>query len=153
MRIFLAAILLTAAIPACAQQSLITTTTVTVEQLYVTKNLRDPLLASTVYGDSKGRDKLKGAQAGVAASSFTIYNLALTGVMEDSRGRIALLRDTATGALYKLQSGRITDSKNRPVPGVSGVVKGKQVVLMTEDKKVNQLNLHERSEQVAGPER
>jgi len=154
MRIILTALLVSAAAPAFAEQSLISTTTVTVEQVYATKNLRDPLLPATAYGDTKGRGPAaKGAQPAVAASSFTIYNLALTGIMEDSRGRLAFLRDTASGALYMLRSGRITDSKNKPVPGVSGVVKGKQVVLMTDDKKVNQLSLREKSEQAPGSEK
>ena len=144
MRIILALLFITPALPAAAQ-TVISTTTLTVEQLYNPVNTRDPLLPATAFGDSKGGAKAaKAGQPAVKVSSFTIYGLTLTGIMEDSRGRQALLRDTNTGALYLLKAGRLTDSKKKTVPGVSGVIKGKQVILMTDDKKVNQLNLREK---------
>ena len=117
----------------------------TVEQAYKPVNTRDPLVPATVYGDQKGGEgKVKSqSPAGVLPGTFTVYGLTLTGIMEDSRGREALLRDPA-GNRYSLKAGRLTDSKKKIVPGVSGVVKGKQVILMTEDKKVHQLNLRER---------
>jgi hypothetical protein len=133
-----------AAGPAAAQVAVSTQPLLTVEQAYKPKNGRDPLIPATVYGDQKGTGKLgSGSGADVQKATFTIYGLTLTGILEDSRGRQALLRDPATGALYLLKAGRLIDSKKKPVPGVSGVVKGKQVTLMTEDKKVHQLNLRE----------
>jgi len=132
-----------AALPAAAQVA-VSTPAATVEQFYKPVSLRDPLVVSTVYGDSKGKGKPAGAQPSVAATTFTVYGLTLTGIMEDSRGRQALLRDAATGALYTLKGGRLTDSKKKAVPGVSGLVKGRQVILMTEDKKIHQLTLREK---------
>ena len=137
-----------AAAPVCAQVAVSTAAPQTVEQAYRPATGRDPLVAATIYGDQKvpGRasPQPKAAQpSGVAGSSFTVYGLTLTGIMEDSRGRQALLRDAA-GGVYTLKAGRLTDSKKRTVPGVSGVVKGKEVVLMTEDKKVHHLSLRER---------
>ena len=134
-----------AAVPAAAEVA-VSTPVPTVEQFYAPANLRDPLVASTVYSDQKGttaKPKDKNGAAAVEKGTFSVYGLTLTGIMEDSRGREALLRD-ASGAVYTLKAGRLSDSKNKPVPGVSGVVKGKQVVLMTEDKKVHQLNLHQK---------
>lgn len=130
------------AAPAAAQVAVSTQPPVTVEQAYKPVNTRDPLLPATVYGDQKGTGKL-GVAGGVEKGTFTVYGLTLTGIMEDSRGRQALLRDSSTGALYTLKAGRLLDSKKKMVPGISGIVKGKQVVLMTEDKKVHQLNLRE----------
>jgi len=129
--------------PAPAQVAVSTQPPLTVEQAYKPKNGRDPLVPATAYGDQKGTGKLGSASAVVQKGTFTVYGLALTGILEDSHGRQALLRDTATGALYLLKAGRLIDSKKKPVPGISGVVKGKQVILMTEDKKVHQLNLRE----------
>lgn len=132
-----------AALPAAAQVD-VSTPAATVEQVYKPLSLRDPLIPSTVYGDSKGSGKPAAAQTAVASATFTVYGLALTGIMEDSRGRQALLRDTATGGLYTLKGGRLADAKKKVVPGVSGVVKGRQVILMTEDKKIHQLTLNEK---------
>ena len=133
-----------AAEPAAAPVAVSTQAPVTVDQAYKPRNARDPLLPATVYGDQKGTGKLgAGAAAEVQKGTFTIYGLTLTGILEDSRGRQALLRDSATGALYLLKAGRLIDSKKKTVPGISGIVKGKQVILMTEDKKVHQLNLRE----------
>ncbi|MEI7528415.1 MAG: hypothetical protein WCK76_05670 [Elusimicrobiota bacterium] len=140
---FLTVLLAAAAQPAAAQVP-VSTAAVTVDQVYKPVNLRDPLLPSSVYGDSKGKARPAGAQPAVVSATFTVYGLALTGIMEDSRGRQALLRDTATGGLYTLKGGRLLDSKKKAVPGVSGVVKGRQVVLMTEDKKIHQLTLREK---------
>lgn len=133
-----------AAGPAAAQVAVSTQAPLTVEQTFKPRNARDPLIPATVYGDQKGTGKLGSSSASsVQKGTFTVYGLALTGILEDSRGRQALLRDTATGALYLLKAGRLLDAKKKPVPGISGVVKGKQVILMTEDKKVHQLNLRE----------
>ncbi len=136
--------LMSAAAPVCAQVAVSTAAPVTVEQAYRPVNGRDPLVPATVYGDQKapGRASAPRPAAGVAVSSFSVYGLTLTGILEDSRGRQALLRD-ASGAVYMLKAGKLIDSKKKTVPGVSGVVKGKQVVLMTEDKKVCHLNLRE----------
>ncbi len=130
--------------PAAAQVAVSTQPPLTVEQAYKPKNGRDPLVPATIYGDQKGTGKMVSSSAAeVKKGTFTIYGLTLTGILEDSRGRQALLRDSVTGALYTLTAGRLLDSKKKPVPGVSGLVKSKQVILMTEDKKVHQLNLRE----------
>ena len=157
--LFLFAVLAAAAALPAAAQVAVSTPVVTVEQIYKPVNLRDPLVSSSVYGDSKGKGKPSGApalaaqapgaqaaaaQPSVAVASFTVYGLTLTGIMEDSSGRQALLRDAATGGLYKLKGGRLIDPKRKTVPGVSGVVKGRQVILMTEDKKIHQLTLREK---------
>lgn len=130
-------------LPAAAQDAAVSTAPVTLSQVYPPSGLRDPLVPSTVFGDSKGGPKAAPA-AGVVPGTFTVYNLAITGIMEDASGRQALLRDSSTGALYVLKAGKLRDSKKKPVPGVTGVVKNRQVVLMTEDKKVHQISLPEK---------
>jgi len=139
LRFFLLFMILGA--PAGAQIA-VSTPAATVEQLYPGKG-RDPLVPATVFGDQTGSPRFQ-AQATVAASSFTIYNLMVTGVLEDAGGKQALLSDAANGAVYTLKTGRLFDSKKKPVPGVSGVIRGKQVILLTDDKKVRQINLREK---------
>jgi len=95
-----------------------------------------------VFGDEHAPGS-RVAVSSVADSTFSVYNLSLTGIMEDSRAKEALLSDRSAGRTYVLKGGRLFDSKKKQVPGVSGVIKGKQVILMTSDKQVNQLNLRE----------
>ena len=147
MRSILITILICSAAPAAAQVAVSTAApalALTTEQAYRPSNGRDPLIPATVSGDTKGTaaPKPKGQAPAVVSSTFNVYGLALTGIMEDSSGRQALLRDAA-GNLYTLKAGHIADAKKKTIPGVSGVVKGKQVILMTEDKKVHHLNLRE----------
>ena len=146
MTSILTALFICSAAPAAAQMA-VSTPPATVEQAYHPASLRDPLLQSTVYGDQKGSGKLrskKDAEAqSVSKDTFTVYGLTLTGIMDDPRGKQALLKDAA-GNLYTLKAGRLMDAEKKAVPGVSGVIKGKQVTLMTEDKKVQQLSLRER---------
>lgn len=147
MRSILIILLICSAAPAAAQVAVSTAAPalpLTTEQAYRPSNGRDPLVPATVSGDTKGTavPRPKGQAPAVVSSTFNVYGLALTGIMEDSSGRQALLRDAA-GNLYTLKAGHITDAKKKTIPGVSGVVKGKQVILMTEDKKVHHLNLRE----------
>lgn len=146
MKFLITALLMSCAAGASAQIA-VSTPAATVEQMYRPGNPRDPLLPATVYGDQKGPGKTQAAGASapsLAKGTFTVYGLVLTGILEDSKNRQALLRDQSTGLLYTLKAGRLLDSKKKAVPGISGVVKGKQVILMTEDKKVHQLNLREK---------
>ena len=146
MRLTLTILFISCCAGSAAAQVVVSTPVATVEQTYTPVSMRDPLLPSTVFGDQKGvtaRPKGAAAAQAVEKGTFSVYGLTLTGIMEDSRGRQALLRD-ASGAVYTLKAGHLTDAKKKTVPGISGVVKGKQVVLMTEDKKVHQLNLREK---------
>jgi hypothetical protein len=149
-----------AAQPAAAPAQAASTPTLTVDQLYAPSSLRDPLLPSTVFGDttaakaramaaSEAQAKPAAAPAGspppaLSTATFPVSGLVITGLMEDHSGRQALLRDPAAGAVYTLRGGRLYDSRKKAVPGVSGVVKGRQAVLMTEDGRVTQLSLPEK---------
>ena len=147
MRLTLTILFISCCAGSAAAQVAVSTPVPTVEQTYTPVSMRDPLLPSSIFGDQKGATaRPKGAAAAqpVEKGTFSVYGLTLTGIMEDSRGRQALLRDAANGEVYSLKAGRLIDSKKKTVPGVSGVIKGKQVTLMTEDKKVHQLNLREK---------
>jgi hypothetical protein len=121
----------------------VSTTVLTVEQVYAAAKYKDPFIVSTVFGDEHA-PKSKAGSGDVAVSTFSVYNLSLIGIMEDSRAKEALLSDKATGLAYVLKGGRLIDVKKKRVPGVVGAIKGKQVTLTTEDKQVYQLNLREK---------
>ena len=139
----IAPLLLSFALPAVAQVVL-STQPAAAAVAYRPVNPRDPMIPSNVYGDLTGTGSLRTKSdvpaESVAKGTFTIYELTLTGILADSRGRQALLRDDA-GNLYTLKAGRLNDSMKMKVPGVSGVVNGKQVTLMTGDKEVRHLTL------------
>jgi len=120
----------------------VSTPAATVEGLYRPINARDPMIPSTFFGDHK--PKLGGgtaAAAETALSSSTIGGLSLTGVMEDSSGKQAMLTDKASGAVYILKGGNLLDSKRKVVPGARGAIRGKQVELTMGGASVT-LNLH-----------
>lgn len=139
-------LLLSFASPAAGQVT-VSTQPATAAVAYRPANPRDPMIPSNVYGDLTGTGSLRTKSdvpaASVETGTFTIHELTLTGILVDSRGRQALLRDAA-GNLYTLKAGRLNDSMKMKVPGVSGVVNGKQVTLMTADKEVHHLTLGEK---------
>lgn len=111
----------------------------TVDELY-SGNLRNPFIA---LGGGSGGIQIRTASS--ESLPFSIHDLELTGIMKDSKGKQALLKNLNTGASYMLVRGRLLDSKRKRVPGVSGVIHRKpEVVLMTEDGEVQPLSLHKK---------
>ncbi|MCG2725390.1 MAG: hypothetical protein L6420_03865 [Elusimicrobia bacterium] len=120
----------------------VSTPPLTVEQVYAPVSFRDPMIISNVFGDQKTWPAVKTSE--VSKTTFSIYNLSLSGIMEDSSGKQAMLKDTKTRQIYILRVGKLMDGKKKTVKGVTGVIKGKQVILMTEDKKIFPINLREK---------
>ncbi|MBI4656008.1 MAG: hypothetical protein HY746_04570 [Elusimicrobia bacterium] len=116
--------------------TIVSTQVLRVEQIYRPVVYRDPLVQSTVYGDAKSKAAPEANAVEIAKSTFTVYDLELTGLMEDSKGKQAML-------IFILKAGRLFDGKKNTVKGITGIIRGKQVVLMTEDKKVVPLNFQE----------
>lgn len=127
--------------PSTATAVAVSTPPATVEGLYRPINAKDPMIPSTFFGDHK--PMLGGADSAVEVplSSSTIGGLSLTGVMEDSSGKQAMLTDKATGAVYILKGGKLLGAKRKAVPGARGVIRGKQVELTMGGASVT-LNLH-----------
>ncbi|HOI42147.1 MAG TPA: hypothetical protein PK523_04305 [Elusimicrobiales bacterium] len=140
-------IILLAAAPYCSAQVpstaavAVSTPPATVEGLYRPINARDPMVPSTFFGDHKPKTGAVPAAEPAALSSSTIANLSLTGIMEDSSGRQALLTDKASGTVYILRGGKVFDPKRKAVPGLEGVIRGKQVELRMDGASAT-LNLH-----------
>ncbi|MBU2530339.1 MAG: hypothetical protein KKD35_04800, partial [Elusimicrobia bacterium] len=63
----------------------VSTPTLTVEQVYKPVSLRDPMVISTVFGDQKTWPTVKTSE--VSKTTFSIYNLSLSGIMEDRSGK------------------------------------------------------------------
>lgn len=112
----------------------------TVEQLYRSDNLPDPFVAAGMGGEVK-RVQVQSS----APVPFSIHDLILTGIMEDSKGKQAVFSNPNTGQSYLLSGGKLLDGKKKPVGGITGVIQGKQVILMTEEEDVQPFNLHEKT--------
>lgn len=85
----------------------------------------------------------------VPPEEFSLHGLVLKAVMEDPRGLgFAILADPKYGASFVLRRGKLYDSKERPVPGVTGKVKAKQrtVELYGRDRERRILTMNERDE-------
>ena len=90
--------------------------------IYTAESLRDPFLPFSSAG--------AGAGAGVSKpfnlEDFNIHNLTLRGTMKDSAADYALFSDSSLGTTFILRRGKLYDSKNKIVPGVTGKLKVRQ---------------------------
>jgi hypothetical protein len=68
-----------------------------------------------------------------------ITSLLLKGIIQDSRGRVALL--TSGASSYILRGGRLYDGRNHLMKGISGIVKMNTVILMGSDRTVRELHV------------
>ncbi|MFA5974749.1 MAG: hypothetical protein WC859_01110 [Elusimicrobiota bacterium] len=66
-----------------------------------------------------------------------IASLVLRGIVQDSRGRMALLSSGASS--YILRGGRLYNSRNRPIKNISGVIKTDSVVITGADRAVREI--------------
>ncbi|MCX5788969.1 MAG: hypothetical protein NTX64_10760 [Elusimicrobia bacterium] len=136
-----------------------TQTASTVDGLYPIAGLRDPFVpvpggsgrggAAAAPTDAEGSAMPAGL---MPPEEFSIHALALKGVMEDRSGALAVLVDSKYGASFVLKQGRLYDVKNKPVPGVTGVVKVKQktVRLTTPERDVEVLRMGEHEDNDSG---
>jgi hypothetical protein len=96
---------------------------------YYGDRYRDPFIPLT--GEFRGD---QGADRPPQVSS-----LLLKGIMQDAKGRIALL--TSGISSYILRGGRLYDGRNHLMKGISGVIKTNSVVLMGSDRTVKELKV------------
>src|SRR5436190_23492714 len=68
-----------------------------------------------------------------------ISALLLKGIIQDTKGRMALL--TSGASSYILRGGRLYDGRNHLMKGISGVIKSNTVVLMGSDRTVKELKV------------
>jgi hypothetical protein len=66
-----------------------------------------------------------------------IASLMLKGIVQDSRGRMALLTSGVNS--YILKGGRLYDGRNRMVKKIAGVIKTESVVLIGADRTVREI--------------
>jgi hypothetical protein len=66
-----------------------------------------------------------------------IASLMLKGIVQDSRGRMALLTSGINS--YILKGGRLYDGRNRMVKKIAGVIKTESVVLIGADRTVREI--------------
>ena len=98
----------------------------------------------TYYGD-RYRDPflpLVGADAHMDLTSDRppqIASLLLKGIIQDSKGRLALLTSGVNS--YLLRGGRLYDGRNHMMKGISGVIKTNSVILIGSDHTVKELKV------------
>jgi hypothetical protein len=94
---------------------------------YYADRYRDPFVALT--GDIRSDPSLDRPPQ--------IASLMLKGIVQDSRGRMALL--TSGVSSYILKGGRLYDGRNRMVKKIAGVIKTESVVLIGADRTVREV--------------
>jgi hypothetical protein len=98
----------------------------------------------TYYGD-RYRDPFITLVGSAALTDLTsdrppqIASLLLKGIIQDSKGRIALL--TSGVSSYLLRGGRLYDGRNHMMKGISGVIKSNSVILIGSDHTVKELKV------------
>ncbi len=96
---------------------------------YYGDRYRDPFIAlNGDYRNDQGADRPP-----------QISTLLLKGIVQDDKGRVALL--TSGISSYILRGGRLYDGRNHVMKGISGVIKMNSVVLMGSDRTVKELKV------------
>lgn len=95
---------------------------------YYGERYRDPFIP--LIGDARGGGDDRPPQ---------IQSLVLKGIVQDSKGRMALL--TSGISSFILRGGRLYDVRNKMVKKISGVIKAESVVLIGSDRSVRELRL------------
>lgn len=102
----------------------------------------EPSYMSYHYEGDRYRDPfipLNGTNYDATDRSIQISGLILKGILQDTRGRVAVLSSGVSS--YILRAGRLYDGRNRPMKGVSGVIKAQSVVLIGSDRTVKEFTL------------
>lgn len=96
---------------------------------YYGDRYRDPFVAlNGDYRNDQGADRPP-----------QISSLLLKGIIQDAKGRVALL--TSGVSSYILRGGRLYDGRNHMMKGISGIIKSNSVVLMGSDRTVKELKV------------
>ena len=96
---------------------------------YYGDRYRDPFVAlNGDYRNDQGADRPP-----------QISSLLLKGIIQDDKGRVALL--TSGVSSYILRGGRLYDGRNHLMKGISGVIKTNSVMLMGSDRTVKELKV------------
>ncbi len=115
--------------------------TQTVSSLYTGDRVRDPFLPAAMGATrSRRAEDTKAAGPGIV----DIHGMILRGIMKDAKIDYALFA-SEDGGSYLLRGGKLYNERNKPVPGITGVIKLKQktVQLITSDKDVQVFRLGE----------
>ena len=102
----------------------------------------EPAYQSYKYLGDRYRDPfipLTGVALDPTDRSPAVASLILKGIVQDDKGRVAILSSGVSS--YILRAGRLYDGRNRPVKGISGVIKAQSVVLLGSDRTVKELLL------------
>jgi hypothetical protein len=96
---------------------------------YYGDRYRDPFIALTgEFRQDQGADRPP-----------QISTLSLKGILQDEKGRVALLTSGVNS--YVLRGGRLYDGRNHLMKGISGIVKSNSVILMGSDHTIRELHV------------
>jgi len=102
----------------------------------------EPAYQTYKYMGDRYRDPfipLNGTNMDATDHAPAISALVLKGIVQDSKGRVAVLSSGVSS--YLLRAGRLYDGRNHAVKGISGVIKAQSVVLVGSDRTVRELQL------------
>ena len=100
-----------------------------------------PSYLSYVYEGDRYRDpfiSLNGDHGTDNEHAPQIGSLILKGIVKDKTSRVALL--TSGASSYILRGGRLYDSRNRPLKGMTGVIKAESVIIVGSDRTVREIS-------------
>jgi len=114
----------------------ISTSSLTVKEIYLPKNKRNPMVKSSVYGTTTKKYSLELSTTSI--NTYSLNNFVLNGIIKYENGREALLKNNITGEIFILKNSgnlkSLSDSK-KILKNVKGDIKGKSVVLYDSEKK------------------
>lgn len=136
-----------AAAPPAAQVGASTASAATIATVYTADKVRDPFIKSAAPAPAAATAAALALAKGELpeAPEFSIHALSLRAIMQDSGADYALFSDANSGGTMLFRKGRLYDSKNKVIAGVTGNIKIKQktVNLLTEDQDVQVFRLGE----------
>jgi len=95
---------------------------------YMGDRYRDPFIPLTGNSYDAGSERAP-----------QVSSLLLKGIVQDEKGRVAILSSGTSS--FVLRAGRLYDGRNKPVKGLTGVIKAQSVVVVGSDRTVKELLL------------
>ncbi len=102
---------------------------------YTGERFRDPFIA--LISDAPAQSANPG---GIVVPS--LGTLALRGIIDDGRQKIAMI--SGNGAAYFLRDKRLFDTRQRLIPGYTGVIRADSVLLIAPDRTSKEFKLREK---------
>ena len=111
----------------------------TPQYLYPYAKKRDPFVPlignGQAFAEAEAEQQPKGTK-----EENELAKLELKGIMRYKDGKVAIISST-DGESYTLRSGRIYDQKNKKINGITGIIKERSIVLISNNNTIKELTL------------